>query len=95
MIAADTSALAAIVLDELDADLFASRIGAEDVVVVGAPTAFELRLAMRRRIGPAVEPRVDRVLSFSNIRIVPFAPAHLALANEALARFGGRPAKLN
>lgn len=95
MIVADTSALAAIVLGEADADIYASRISVENVVVLGAPTAFELRLAMRRRIGPGAGPRVDAVLSYPNIRIVPFGREHLALATEALARFAGRPAKLN
>lgn len=95
MIAADTSALVAILLREEDAKGYSDAITAEREVLIGAPTAFELRLVMHRLRGEASTRGVDRMLAWPMIRIVPFEAAHLALANEALVRFGGRPARLN
>ena len=95
MIVADTSALAAIIFKEADAGTFARRLAVELLVVVGAPTAFELRLVVRKRLGRGAWPEADLLLSRPNVRVVPFAPEHLAVATDALARFGGRPAKLN
>lgn len=95
MIVVDTSALAAIIFGEPDAPLFAKRIGLEKLIVIGAPTAFELRLVVRKRLSRSAWPEVDLLFSRPNIRIVPFDSEHVALATAALVRFGGNPAGLN
>lgn len=95
MIVADTSALAAIIFREEDAGLYVRRLAVEPLIIVGAPTALELRLVVRKRLGRGAWPETDLLLSRPNVRVVPFGPEHLAVATDALARFGGRPAKLN
>lgn len=95
MIVADTSALAAIIFREEDAAIIAARIALEKLVVVGAPTAFELGLVVRKRLGRSAWPEVDLLLFRPNIRVHPFGPEHVTLAMDALIRFGGKHADLN
>lgn len=95
MIVADTSALMAILLGEPDAAALARALRGAESVVMGAPTAFELRLSMFKRLGERSVTMVDEILARADVRIVPFEPDHVGLAFDALARFGGAPAQLN
>ena len=95
MIVADASALMAVLLDEPDAAAFAYALRGAEPVVMGAPTVFELRLSMFKRLGGKSVAMVDELLVRANVRVVPFEPDHVALAFDALERFGTPPARLN
>ena len=95
MIVADASALVAILLGEPDAPTLARSLREAGPVVMGAPTAFELRLVMFKRLGPVSVAMVDALLARAKIRVVPFEAEHVTLAFEALDRFGAAPANLN
>ena len=95
MIVVDTSALMAILLGEDDAKAFENAMLEADRIVMSAPNAFELRLAMRKRAGRSTLRDVDLVLTTFNVEIAPWTAAHVAVATDALLRFGGRPARLN
>ena len=95
MIVADTSALAAIILGEEDADVLTDALANEDVIIVGAPTAFELKLVLHQKGRPELLVEADWLLNGPRVRVVPFGPEHLTLALDALVRFGGRPGRLN
>lgn len=95
MIVVDTSALIAILFNEPDADTLARALILSDRAVIGAPTAFEFRLVVARKKGVGMLGRADALLAAPTVRIVAWQPAFVALADDALARFGGRPAKLN
>lgn len=95
MIVADTSALAAILLKEHDSHLYATALFGSSRTLIGAPTAFELRIVIERKLGYDLVETVDTLLAQAQIEIVAWTADHLALADEALRRFGGRPASLN
>lgn len=95
MIVVDTSALVVYLLRKPDADAISMALASEDRVVIGAPTLFELRLVMLKRIGVESIARIDALLARMSIEVLPFEAAHSALAFEALSRFGKAPAKLN
>lgn len=95
MIAVDTSAFAAVLFDEPDAEAFMDAMYDAGECVVGAPTAFELRLVTYKRIGAGSAAMVDALFARVKARVVPFEAAHVVLATEALARFGTAPAWLN
>lgn len=95
MIVADTSAFAAVIFQEADADRYAEVLADSATVIVPAPSALELRLVLCRRLGRAAMTLADPLLSAPSIRVVEWNVAHLPLAIDALARFSGRPARLN
>lgn len=95
MIVVDTSALVVILLREPEAPEVMRTLADFDEAVIGAPTLFELRLVMLKRIGLSSVPDVDDLIARLALRVVPFDDAHVALAFDALARFGGAPASLN
>lgn len=95
MIAVDTSALMAILQDEAEAEGFLRALATPERVLLGAPTAFEFRLVVLRQKGPAFLPAAERLLRLPTIEIVPWTEAHGRFAIDALARFGGRPARLD
>ncbi len=92
----DTSALAAILLDEPEASDFARRITVASRPVISAAgyVGFGLLAVSRRGYG---WPEIDDALSRFGLEVVPVSPAQARRAVEAFARFGkGRhPAGLN
>lgn len=96
MIALDTSAIAAIALDEPDARTFAEIIGSEDCLV-GWPTVLESHMVLKTiplRRGLDV---LDAVLKAPSLRILVFDQYMFANARAAFDRFGRghHKAKLN
>ena len=96
MIAIDTSAIAAIALDEREARQFGEIVGAEECVI-GWPTVFEAFLVLSpisRRRGLDV---LDKVLAAPHLNIVAFDGRTYQSACAAFERYGrGRhPAQLN
>lgn len=95
MIVADISAFAAVLFNEPDAQRYAEALMDSPVVVVGAPTVLELRSVLYRRFGSGFMLKAEVLLTAPSIQIVDWNETHLPLATDALARFGGRPARLN
>ena len=96
MIAADTSAVMAILLDEDDGPAFHSAMRDDGEVLVSTATAVELlTVAMGR--GDAVYQSAVAFLARPFIRLVPLDEAQLWAAVDACRRYGkGRhPARLN
>lgn len=85
----------AILLDEPDGAVLLHALSKADAVFMGAPTIFELRLSMFRRLGERSVVLVDELLAFADVRVVRFEADHVALAFEALTRFSKAPAWLN
>jgi ribonuclease VapC len=96
MIALDSSALLAIVLEEAEGLDFTHALARHDCVI-GAPTLLEAQLAAAARAGERAPAVVRRILSKPNIEVVDFTSEHAAIAFDAFERFGRdrHPAKLN
>src|SRR5665213_2837716 len=94
MIAVDTSALMAIVLDEPKADACIAELEAEDQILISAGTMAEaLIVSARRNVGAEVASLIDG-LGFEIVAITPAAARRIA---DAYARWGRgvSPAALN
>jgi ribonuclease VapC len=94
VIAVDTSALMAVLLDEPEADACVAALQAEEEIVMSAGTAAEaLIVAARRRVGEEMASLIDG-LAVSIVSVTPAAARRIA---EAYARWGRgvHPAGLN
>jgi len=94
MIAVDTSALMAIVLNEPEADACAAALEAEDRLLISAGTVAEaLIVAGRRNVGAEVAQLIDGL----GFEIVSVTPAFARRIAEAYEQWGKRvhPAALN
>lgn len=96
MIALDTSAILAILLDETEGEVF-QLIIAGSRTLVGAPTLVEARLVLEGHPAHAAEAVLRDFVRRRNLIIVAFDVAMFEAAIGAFTRFGkGRhPAKLN
>jgi ribonuclease VapC len=94
MIAVDTSALMAIVLNEPEADACAVALEAEEKLVISAGTVAEvLIVAARRNVGEEME-RLIEGLGFEIVSITPASARRIARAYERWGK-GVHPAGLN
>ncbi|MPZ35269.1 MAG: PIN domain-containing protein [Rhodospirillales bacterium] len=94
MIAVDTSALMAIVLDEPQAASCIAALEAEEEILVSAGTVAEALIVSRRRnVGGEMTSLIDR-LGFDIVPITPAAARRIAEAYGRWAR-GVHPAGLN
>jgi ribonuclease VapC len=94
MIAVDTSALMAIVLDEPDADACIAVLAAEDDLLISAGTAaVTLIVAARRNVGEQMEHLIDG-LAFEIVTVTPASARRIARAYETWGK-GVHPAALN
>lgn len=94
MIAVDTSALMAIVLDEPQADTFIDCLEAEDTVLISAGTVAEsLIVAARRHVGEEMARLIDG-LGFEIVSVTPAAARGIAQAYETWGK-GVHSAALN
>ena len=85
MIAVDTSALMAIVLNEAEADACVAALEAEDDLLISAGTVAEvLIVAARRNVGEEMERLIDG-LGFEIISITPASARRIA---QAYAKWG-------
>ena len=94
MIAVDTSALMAILLDETEARACAAALEAEDEILISAGTAAEaLIVAARRDLGDEMERLIDGL----GLEIVSVTPASARRVAQAYGRWGKgvHPARLN
>ena len=94
MIAVDTSALMAIVLNEPDADACIAVLEAEDDLLISAGTIAEaLIVAARRNVGGEMERLIDG-LGFEIATVTPASAQRIAQAYENWGK-GMHPAALN
>src|SRR5262245_12626931 len=94
MIAVDTSALMAILLDESQADACIAALEAEEDILISAGTAAEaLIVSARRNVGGELAALIDR-LGFEVVSVTPAAARRIADAYGKW-RKGVHPAGLN
>ncbi|PDT83746.1 type II toxin-antitoxin system VapC family toxin [Sinorhizobium sp. BJ1] len=94
MIAVDTSALMAIVLDEPEADVCIATLEAEGNLLISAGTVAEaLIVAARRNVGEEVARLIDG-LGFEIVSVTPASAKRTAQAYECWGK-GFHPASLN
>src|SRR6476646_3488546 len=94
MIAVDTSALMAIVLNESDADACIAALEAEDDLVISAGTVAEaLIVAAHRNVGEEMEHLIDG-LGFDVAPVTPASARRIAQAYGTWGK-GIHPASLN
>lgn len=80
MIAVDTSALMAIVLDEAEADACIAALEKEDNVLISAGTIAEaLIVGARRNVGDEIESLIDG-LGFTAVAVTPASARRIASA---------------
>lgn len=94
----DSSALAAILLEEPDAGFYAATIAAAPVRRISAPSYVELSAVLDGRRNPVLSGALDATLTSSRIEVCPFTAAQARIARDAYQRFGrgsGHPARLN
>ncbi len=94
MIAVDTSALMAIVLNDPQADACIAALEAEDHLLVSAGTVAEaLIVSARRNVGEEMERLIDG-LGFEVVSVTPASARRIAQAYEQWGK-GLHPAALN
>jgi ribonuclease VapC len=94
MIAIDTSALMAIVLNEPEADACIAALEAEGDLLISAGTVAEaLIVAARRNVGEEMERLIDG-LGFEVVSVTPASARRIAQAYDRWGR-GVHPAALN
>lgn len=94
MIAVDTSALMAIVLNEPEADACVAALEAEDEILISAGTVAEVLIVSARR---NVDAEVSNIIDRLGFEIVPVTPAGARVIAEAYRQWGRglHPAALN
>ncbi len=94
MIAVDTSALMAIVLNDAEADVCLSALEVDDDLLISAGTVAEaLIVAARRNVGSEMERLIDG-LGFEIVSVTPAAARRIARAYETWGK-GVHSAALN
>lgn len=98
MIAVDSSALVAILSDEIERDAFIKRINAEEVAYISAASLLEVRIVLFSRSGDEGVLILDSFLLKSGMAVVEVSPRMGEIAFEAYRRYGkgtGHDASLN
>ena len=94
MIAVDTSALMAIVLDEPEAEACIGALEGEEELLISAGTVAEARIVSNRRnVGEEVEKMIEE-LGFEIVAVTPTSARRIAQAHEKWGK-GVNPAALN
>lgn len=84
----DTSALLAIFFDEPERDEFLRKIGASELVGVGAPTIAETAIVVGARLGEQGPRQLAQIVEQADLIVVPFDAPHWQVAAAAWLRFG-------
>jgi ribonuclease VapC len=88
LIAVDSSALLAILLEEPEKAAFAEAIVTADGAWIGAPNYFEVSIVAESRQGQSGCRDLDRLSSSLALQVAPFDATHMESAREAYRRFG-------
>ena len=93
----DSSAVLAILQDEVEAEAFAAAIDADPARMMSAVSVLETSIVIEARKGPAGGRELDLFLHRGRIDVVSFNVHQLELARDAYRRFGRghHPAALN
>ena len=94
----DTSALIAILHDEIDAPRMATAIDVADTRRISAANYLEIGIVIDAQRDPVASRRVDELIESARIKIVPVTESQARLAREAYRDFGrgsGHRARLN
>lgn len=94
----DTSALAAILADEPEADRLLAALATASSVRMSAATYVECSIVIDRRSAPAARRRFDQLLATLAVDVVDLTAQQARLAREAHREFGrgsGSVARLN
>lgn len=93
----DTSAVIAVIRDELDCRRVVEALEGASQIGIGTPTLTESAIVLVWRYGPAGRSILSRFLEENEIIDIPFDRRHWELSAEAFIRYGkGRhPAALN
>lgn len=97
MIALDTSAIVAIILDEPDAPKL-KAIVSQRYCVIGAPTLCEARMALDRRLPGLAWQTLRQFVADEVVEVVSFDETMALVGIDAFTRYGkgrGHPAQLN
>jgi ribonuclease VapC len=84
----DTSAIVAILFDELDQRRYGEAIEAATVRLVSAVTRVELAFVIETRKHEAGRERLDRFFQLTGAEIVAVTPQQAEIAVDAFRRFG-------
>lgn len=88
MIAADTSAIVAIIQEEPECEVFLELIRNADSVYFSAVSLLEAGMVLRSRRGPGAEAELAGIIDGMGIEIVPFDAPLARLALQAFERYG-------
>ena len=88
MIAADTSAIVAIIQEEPECEAFLELIRNADAVCFSAVSMLEAGMVLRSRRGPGAEAELVGIIDGMGIEIVPFDAPLAKLALQAFERYG-------
>ena len=93
----DTSAIAAILFAEDEAERFSEAIVDDPLRLISAGTALECSLVIESALGEAGGRELDLLLLRAGIEIIPFNAEQLTVARHAFRNFGKgqHPAGLN
>lgn len=93
----DSSAVVAVLQEELGHEELEQKMQRADVLAIGAPTLVETGLVVVRASGEPGRAAISRFLVNLRVVIIPFGQRHSDAAADAFIRFGkGRhPAALN
>lgn len=94
----DTSAILAIVFNEIDARTIASKLAHDPDRYVSAATLLETTIVLRRRTKSQDDSDLQHFLVAVPLNVVPFDETQLGFAQQAFFRFGqasGHLAQLN
>ena len=98
MIAIDSSALMAIILDEPERKSFLDILDRAEKALVSAATLIESRMVAHGKGGEKLVLALDEIVQGYTMEIVPPGPAEIEIAHSAFVKYGkgnGHPAQLN
>jgi ribonuclease VapC len=84
----DTSAIAAILFAEDEAERFSEAIEDDPLRLISAGTALECSLVIESKLGEAGGRELDLLLLRIGIEIIPFNAEQLTVARHAFRKFG-------
>lgn len=94
----DTSAIVAVIREELGAEVYVRLITAAPIARISAGTYVELGVVIDRLADAVSSGAIDAFLEMTRIQIVPLTASQARIARTAYQKFGkgsGHPARLN
>jgi ribonuclease VapC len=98
MIAVDTSALVAVLLNEVERDDYLTVLDSADSISISAGTVIEARMVVHGRGGPSLREKLDRLCQDYRMNVIPSGEEEIEIAQHGFVTYGkgsGHPAQLN